>query len=52
MPSWFEKNNGEKGPYYTMLFPTDKEAYEYAQENNLEVIKVEATHDGWILWYR
>lgn len=52
MPSWFEKKNGERDSYYTMSFPTDKEAYDYARENGLKVIKVEATRDGWILWYQ
>lgn len=52
MPSFFEKKNGEKDNYYTMCFPTDKEAWDYARENNLKVVKVEQTHDGWILWYQ
>lgn len=52
MPSYFEKKNGEKDSYYTMYFPSDKEAWDYADENNLKVIKVERTHDGWILWYQ
>ena len=36
MPSRYENKNGKKDSYYTMGFPTDKEAYDYARDNGLE----------------
>lgn len=52
MPSWFEKKNGKEDDYYNMGFPTEKEAYDYAKENNLEIFRIELTHDQWILWFK
>lgn len=35
----------------SMLFATETDAYEWAEENGYTVEKIEFTYDGVLLWY-
>lgn len=35
----------------SMLFATEEDAYEWAEENGYTVEKIQVTEDGALLWY-